>query len=106
MTASHPSRLLAAPVLVLGTLALADARPPAPVEVVAVLKGHADTIDAVAVSPDGKLVATGSFDKTVRLWDAATGKPGKVFAGQQAHQGQVLAVGFSPKGDLLASGGT
>jgi WD40 repeat protein len=73
-------------------------------EIVAVLKGHADTIDAVAISADGSLIATGSFDKTIKLWDAS-GKELRTFAGPQGHTGQVLAVAFSPKGDQLASGG-
>ncbi len=74
-------------------------------DVVAVLKGHQDTVDAVAVSPDGSLIATGSFDQSIRLWDAKTGKEVRAYAGQQGHRGQVLSVAFSPKGDLLASGG-
>lgn len=74
-------------------------------DVVAVLKGHADAVDAVAVSADGGLIATGSFDKTVKLWDAATGKEVRTPGGDKGHTGQVLSVAFSPKGELLASGG-
>jgi WD40 repeat protein len=36
---------------------------------------HTDRVIAIAFSPDGTRLLTGSWDKTARLWDAATGKP-------------------------------
>ena len=56
---------------------------------------------AVAFSPDGKAVLTGSDDKTVRLWDAATGKP---IGPPWPHQGRGLAVAFSPDGKTVLTG--
>jgi hypothetical protein len=60
-------------------------------------------VDAVARSPDGKVIATGHGDKTLRLWSSKTGKPLKVVRG---HEGHVVAVAFSPDGKLIATGST
>jgi WD40 repeat protein len=38
------------------------------------LKGHVRDVTAVAFSPDGKTLASGSRDKTIKLWDVAPGK--------------------------------
>lgn len=75
-----------------------------PAKVVHELKGHTETIYAVAFSPDGKILATGSFDKSARLWDVAGGNEIKKFAGPAGHQDLVLCVGFSPNGKTLATG--
>ena len=65
------------------------------------LLGHKDCIYSVAWSPDGKLLASGSYDKMVKLWDAATGQEVKNL---QDHIDAVFAVAFSPDGKHLASG--
>ena len=56
---------------------------------------------SVAFSPDGKTLAAGSGDKTVRLWDVETGKLLRTLTG---HGDVVRSVAFSPDGKTLASG--
>jgi hypothetical protein len=65
------------------------------------LTGHTGAVNAVEFSPDGKLLATASYDNTVRLWDVDSAKPrGEPLAG---HKGGVNGIAFSPDGKLLAS---
>ena len=65
------------------------------------LTQHSDQVRDVAFSPDGRILATASADRTIRLWNAANGKPhGKPLTG---HTAGVAAVAFSPDGKLLAS---
>ncbi len=72
---------------------------------VATLKGHGDAIYAVAFTPDGKYVVSGSGDRTVKVWDSATGKDLKSYGGASGHQNLVLSVSISADGGLIASGG-
>src|SRR5262249_44781652 len=80
--------------------------PSEPQGLVATLKGHTETVYAVAYSPDGRYVLTGSLDKTLKLWDAAAGTEIKTFGGQAGHQNLVLAAAFSPDGRMIGSGGS
>jgi roadblock/LC7 domain-containing protein len=78
------------------SMARANAAPPGRFQ-------HDAAILAIVFSPDGKLLATGSVDRTVRLWRIATSEPVHRLEG---HGGRVSALAWSPDGKLLASAAT
>ncbi len=73
-----------------------------PITLLRTLTGHTQEVHAVAFAPNGKWVASGGGDSTIRLWDVQRGAVHKTLTG---HSGTVWAVSFSPDGKTLASGG-
>ncbi len=67
---------------------------------IAVQMGHSATVTALAVSPDGKTIATGSEDNTVKLWESTTGELRRSL---RHLQGTVASVDFSPVGDTVVA---
>lgn len=77
-----------------------DFLPPPSWKLKQTLTGHSLRISAVAISPDGKTIASGSEDSTIRLWNLETGQLLETLAG---HSGTILYLTFSPDDKLLAS---
>lgn len=83
------------------------------------LMGHGDRTTSVMFSPDGKLLASGSYDGTVRIWDVTTGETIHIFGGLSEEELQklmdehnldftpmpapVVSVVYSPDGSLVAA---
>jgi len=65
------------------------------------LEGHSSSVLSVAFSPDGSRIASGSYDRTVKIWDAKSGKEIRTLEG---HSSWVNSVAFSPDGSRIASG--
>ncbi|MCI0391251.1 MAG: AAA-like domain-containing protein [Acidobacteria bacterium] len=64
------------------------------------LRGHTDRLLGASFSPDGKLIATTSYDRTARLWEA---KSGRILKELRGHRDNVRSAEFSPDGKLIAT---
>lgn len=69
-------------------------------KIVAQFPGHRDAIYAVAISPDGSWIASGGYDRVIRIWDVADQAEVVQLPG---HQGPIYDLDFHPSGNLLAS---
>ena len=68
--------------------------------------GHSDALYSVAISPDGKTLATGSYDQKIMLWsieEILAGKPPAVPRTLSGHNGAVFSLAFRSDGKVLAS---
>jgi WD40 repeat protein len=66
-----------------------------------ILRGHECYVWALAFSPDGRTLASGGFDNTIKTWEVRTGREQLTLRG---HTDQVGALAYAPDGELLASG--
>lgn len=64
------------------------------------IRGHGDSIYAADLTLDGKRLATGSYDRTIKVWETATGSE---IATLEGHHGPVFGLAFHPGGNMLAS---
>ncbi|MFM6357702.1 MAG: protein kinase domain-containing protein [Planktothrix sp.] len=68
---------------------------------IATLTGHSNYVNSVAFSPDGRTLASGSDDNTIKLWDVQNRRQIATLTG---HSHYVIFIAFSPDGRTLASG--
>lgn len=66
------------------------------------LEAHRKAVSCVVFQPQGKLVASGSYDSSIKLWDACTFRPVMELGGEM---GRVCSIAFSANAHVLAAGG-
>ena len=71
-------------------------------KLLATLQGHTDLVKAVAFSPDGKLIASGSQDKSVKFWAVSSHKLIDSLFDNSSEVRSVRSIAFSPDGESLA----
>ncbi|MBA3751511.1 WD40 repeat domain-containing protein [Candidatus Dependentiae bacterium] len=81
-----------------GVIVLWDTRTGTPIRE---LKSYNDSLTSVALSSDGRTVASGSYGKTIHIWNALTGKQ---IGELKGHTKGITCVAFSPDGLTIASG--
>src|SRR5262249_5980165 len=69
--------------------------------IVHMLAGHSDNVVSIAFSPDGRRLATASYDRTTKLWDVQTGQHVFTLIG---HTGGLVCLAFSPDGNQIVTG--
>jgi WD40 repeat protein len=67
------------------------------------LFGHEESVEWITLRPDGKMLASGGGEGTIRLWEMPSGEPVAVLLG--AHRGEIKSLSFSPDGTMLLSAG-
>jgi COMPASS component SWD3 len=70
-------------------------------QLIRTFRGHTSYVFCCNFNPQGSVIATGSYDESVRLWDTRTGKEAKII---EAHADPVTSVQFNCDGTLLATG--
>lgn len=65
------------------------------------MTGHQQLINDVKFSPDGRVIASASFDKSIKLWESTTGK---YIASLRGHVQAVYSIAWSADSRLLVSG--
>jgi WD40 repeat protein len=68
---------------------------------IAVWTGHTSVVYDIAISPNGRILASASGDNTARLWNFETGQP---IGSPLQHENHVRCTSFAPDGKLLATG--
>ena len=71
-----------------------------PFECLCTCAGHSDSVNAVAISPDGQTLVSGSHDNTIKLWNLHTGEVRHILT---EHSSWVYCVAISPDGKTLVS---